>query len=307
MASSGPAAQPIPTAPAGPYPAARAATRTRRWWIPVGVAVVVLLVALAAFYATGTYPFSKPSSGPPAYETFSQAESVASSGAGSQMGGSWFAVFGAGVASPTAVLEPTENLTQLTTLVNCTIDWPSGVPSNVAIPSTAPNAATGAAAFWAFGFKNASNALLVELVVDGVASALLKATGASCAAEVAYLAPFPTGVLDSPTIVATANGAGGSAFLATYPNASREWGAYGGIQLGVLGSTSPVWFVGYTTCSLPPVSGEVGQVFNATLGGTSGAVINSSTGPADCAPTIPTGLSLTAPAGASPAALRKAI
>jgi len=278
-----------------------------RWWIPVTVAVVVVVVVLAALFAAGTYPFSRSSSGGPSYQTFSQAESTASDGAASQSGGTWFAVFGAGVASPSPLLEPSANLTQLLALVNCTISWPNGQPANLAVPSTPTNAATGAAAFWVFGFKNVSNDLLVEIVSDGSASALFRASGATCAGGIAYLAPFPSGVIDSPTIVATANLAGGTAFLAAHPNATRAWGAYGGIQLGVLASTPPVWSVDYTTCSVPPVSGEVGLVFNATLGGTSGAVINSSTGSASCAPSIPTGLSLTVPGGAPPASVRKAI
>ena len=282
-------------------------SRGRRGWLVVAVAAVVVAVVIATLFASGILPGNHSSSGGPTYATFSQAEALASAGAGSESGGAWFAVFGAGVASPTAVLEPATNLTSLLALANCSIEWPDGQPANLAIPSTPATAATGAAAFWVFGFKNVSNDLLVELVSAGVASPLFRASGTTCAGGIAFLAPFPAGVLDSPAIVATADQAGGSEFLAAHPNATRVWGAYGGIQLGVLGSTSPVWSVDYTTCSIPPVSGEVGAVFNATLGGTSGAIINSSTSSAACAAALPTGLSLTAHVPAESFALRKAI
>jgi hypothetical protein len=293
-----------PPAPAagGPPPA----RSSRRWLAPVAAVIVVVVVLIAALFVTGVLHLGSSSSAP-AYETFSQAEGVASANSGSVAGAPWFAALGAGVAAPTSILEPVTNLTSLLTSVGCTLVFPHGEPANLDIPSTPTNAATGAAAYWTFGFKNVSNALLIETVSLGVASSLLIANGTACENFVAFLATFPSNVLDSPQIVAAANGAGGSAFLAKYPNATRGWGAVGGIQLGTLASTSPIWEVSYTSCSFPAYSGETGALFNATIAGLTGVVSNSSTSTGACGVTVPT--TLLAPLhGVAPAlAPRKAI
>ena len=279
----------------------------RGWLLPTVIVVVVVIVLVAALFATGILRIGAASSSSPADETFAQAESVATAGSGSVAGGPWFAAFGVGIATPAAVLEPVTNLSQLLSSLNCTIAWPNGEPSNLAIPATAESASVGTAAYWTFGLKNASDGLLLESVANGVASAVLTAGGGTCSEVVAYLAAFPTGVVNSPAVVTTANENGGSAFLETYPNATRAFGAYGGAEIGGLGSTSPLWYVEYTSCSLPPYSGEMGAVFNATIGGTSGVLIANHTGTAECEPTVPTDLALPLTAGSSPVAVRKAI
>lgn len=267
---------------------------------------MVVLAVVAGLYATGVVHFGSSSSSSPAYQIFSQAKSTAQSGASSVSGGPWYAAFGAAVSVPTALLEPTANLSGLISATNCTPVWPGGEPANLAIPATGPSASTGAAAFWTFGLKNATNALLVETVSDGVASAVFELSGSACSGTIGYLSTFPSGVVDSPAIVSTANAAGGAAFLAAHPNSTELWGAIGGITVGIFG-ISPEWFVEYTTCTVPTTTGAVGAVFNATLGGTSGAVIKSSTGSANCALTAPTGLSLPLQPASSPVAVRKAI
>lgn len=292
---------PAPSSAPASYPAA---PRRRGWVLPVVVAAVVAVVIIAALFVTGVVHFGAASSNP-VYETFSQAESVAGGSAGAS-GGTWYAAFGSAISTPTSLLYPTTNLTALTSL-NCTFVWPHGEPANIPVPATGPTAGVGASAMWEFGFKNASNALLIVIVSDGVASNLVTITGKLCESYVAYLAPFPSGVVNSPAIVATANQAGGSAFLAAHSNASQIWAAYGGIQLGELGSTSPEWYVEDTTCALPGYSGEVGAVFNVTIGGTSGAVINSSSGTVGCAPTLPSDLVAPLHGGEPGLAARKAI
>jgi len=287
-------------------PAPARPPRSRTWIIPTVVVVVVVVVLLAALFATGTLRLGTSSSGNPALETFSQAESVASGGASGQSGGTWFPVFGAALATPTALLEPESNITSVLDSINCTVSWPNGEPTSVEIPATPTGAAVGAAAYWAFGFKNVSNALLVVTVSSGTASALVLVTGSLCEDLIEYIAPFPSGVVDSPAIVTAADQAGGSAFLTAYPNATKVWGAVAGAQFGAI-TTSPVWLVEYTTCSIPPYLGETGQVFNATLGGTSGAVINSTSGPAACTISVPSGILTGVPIPGTPSAVRKAI
>jgi len=292
----------VPSASASPAPRAG----RRRWWLPAVAIAVVVLAVVAGLFATGVVRFGGSSSPAPAYEIFSQAQSTAQAGAGSVAGGPWYAAFGAAVSLPDAVLEPTTNLSSLLSVTNCTPVWPGGEPANLAIPATGPSASVGAAAFWTFGLKNATNALLVETVSDGVASAVFELSGSACSGTIGYLSTFPAGVVDSPAIVSTANAAGGAAFLAAHPNSTRLWGAIGGITVGIFG-ISPEWFVEYTTCSVPTSSGATGAVFNATLGGTSGAVIKSSTGTTNCVVTAPTGLSLALHPASSPVAVRKAI
>jgi hypothetical protein len=300
--SSPPPATP-PVTTAAPPPAAP----RRRWLLPALVVAVVAVVVVAALFATGTLRYPGSSASNPAYEIFSQAEAVAVGASGSVAGGPWFATFGAAAATPTAIVEPATNLSTELSKLNCTVVWPNGEPANIAIPSTPETVSVGAAAYWVFGLKNISNALLVEIVSDGVASALLTVGGTTCSGFVSYLAAFPSDMVDSPAIVTTADAHGGSTFLAAHPNASRAWGAYGGAQLGVLARTSPEWFVDYTSCTLPTYQGEVGAVFNATLGGTSGALINASTNTTTCAVTAPSGVELAFHASPSITGARKAI
>ncbi|MGI0070710.1 MAG: hypothetical protein ACRECT_01330 [Thermoplasmata archaeon] len=280
--------------------------RRRRWILPVVAVAVVVAVLFATLFATGLLALGKAHGPNPVDETFSQAEATAQSGATSVPGGPWYAVFGAAVAVTAPVLEPATNLSSLAALANCTIIWPGGSPGNIGLPATGPGAGAGAAAFWTFGLKNASNGLLVESVSGGVAAALLTAGGAACTQAVALLASFPSGIVNSPSIVATADGAGGAAFLSTYPNATRTWTALGGLSYDGL-VTSPTWYLEYTICTLPLSVSEVGAVFNATLGGTSGALISDENGSADCALTAPVGLGALAHALLPPTVARKAI
>lgn len=249
--------------------------------LPTIVVVIIVAAIVAALFATGVVRFGAANSSNPQYETFSQARSVAQTGSGSVSGGPWYAVFGAALTVPTAVLEPTTNVTSLTSSTNCTLSWPHGVPANIAIPATPSSAAVGTSAYWTIGFKNITNDLLIEVVSDGLASALLTIGGGSCAVIGSVLLTFPDGMIDSPAIIAAANQAGGAAFLAGHPGASEVWGAVGGESFFGL-SVSPEWYVEYSSCSFPAASGT-GEIFNATLGGTSGAVISTHTANVSCA------------------------
>jgi hypothetical protein len=279
--------------------------RPRRWPFAVAAVAVVAIVVVSLF-AFGVLRLGPSNSAVVQYETFSQAESTAVAGAGSVAGGPWFAVAGAAIATPVEVAEPATNLSSLLDLANCTFVWPHGPPANVVIAATPLSSAAGTAGYWAFLLKNVSNTLLLESVSDGSASAVLLASGSQCVDVADLLVSFPVGVVNSPQVIAAVNGVGGSAFLSEYPNATRFWGAIGGISVGIL-SSSPMWFVEYTSCSVPTSSSTSGAVFNATVGGTSGVVTNHSAGRADCALTAPTGFSLALPAGGDAPAARKAI
>jgi hypothetical protein len=275
-----------PVAPSAPGnvspPSYPPAPRRGRWVLPTIVAVVVVVAVIAALFATGIVRFGAANSSNPTYETFSQARSVAQSGSGSVSGGPWYAVFGAALVTPLGVVEPTTNLTSMTSTTNCNLTWPNGVPSSIAVPATPSSASAGTSAYWAFGLKNISGDLLIEVVSSGTASDLLTLTGGDCATYGSILVTFPSGIVDSPAIIAAANGVGGTAFLAAHPGASEVWGAVGGESFLGFG-IGPEWYVEYSTCSLTSTTASTGAIFNATLGGTTGAVISTHTANVSCA------------------------
>jgi hypothetical protein len=268
---------------------------------------VVVVVVVAALFAAGLLTPAHASSSGPAFETFSQAESRAASAAAFAPGGPWYPVLGSALVLPVAALEPATNLTSLTGASGCTLTWPNGEPANVAIPATGAGARIGESAFWSILLKNVSNGLLVETVSIGVTTTLVRLGGSLCAEFGAALVTFPPGVIDSPAAVTAANGVGGSAFLAAYPNATQIWFVYGGFTFELL-TTSPQWIVEDTSCAVPAVAGATGAVFNATIGGTSGTVTNHTQGTAECALTgVSVGGGLAVPLPGAAAFGRKAI
>jgi len=255
--------------------------KRRRWLLPTLVAAVAAIV-VASLFLTGVVHWG--SSGGPSspYLTFSQAEAKSQSASGSTAGGPWFASIVISLVSPSSILEPTQNVSGFLTDSNCTYYWPNGEPANLAVPATPVTAAVGASAYWLVGLKNASNGLLLETVSDGSASALVTIQGSACEKVAGYLVQFPSGSVDSPTIVTSVNHVGGSAFLAAHPNATELWSGIGGISLGLLGATTPEWYVEYTSCTFPAVEGETGAFFNATVAGLTGDIINNHTGTTGC-------------------------
>jgi hypothetical protein len=261
--------------------------RSRRGWrVPAAVAAVVLVVVLASLFALGVLP-GRTAASTSAYLTFSGAESNAQSGAGSVSGGPWYASLAISLISRTPLLEPTENVSGFLTNANCTYDWLHGEPENLAVPQTPLTAANGTSAYWIVGLKNESNGILLETVADGSAQGLVTVRGANCAQVAGYLVEFPSATVDSPAVLAAANSVGGSAFLRAHPNATELWGAVGGINLGFLGATNPEWYVEYTSCTFPAISGETGAFFNATVAGLTGDVISNASGTMACTLGVP--------------------
>ncbi len=287
--------QPEGSAPASP--------RRRGLWTAVAV-VVIAAVVVGALFASGTLHLGSTSSAPPADETFSEAVGVAGSHSGSVGGGPWYAFAGVALLTPVAILEPATNLSALLTAANCTARWIVPEPTNVAVPATGPTAALGASAYWTFLLKNASNGILLETVADGSATAIVTLGGTNCTALASVFNSFGSGMQDSPKIVAAANAAGGSAFLAQHANSTQAWVVSGGATISVI-TTSPEWLIEYTSCSLPLVTGETGAVFNATVGGTSATVTNHTSGTVDCSLTAATGPSLVGTAPGPAPALEK--
>jgi hypothetical protein len=266
----------------------------RRRWPAVAVAAVAVIVVVLALIAGGVIRLGPSTSSNPADETFAQASGVAASRSGSVPGGPWFAFAGVALVTPVAVLEPATNLSAALQLGNCTESWIGGAPANVAIPATGARVATGAAAFWTFLLKNASNGILLETISTGTADAVLTLGGAQCEQFAGLFDSFPSGMLDSPAIIAAANAAGGASFLATDPNATQAWAVVGGVTFDVI-TTAPEWLVEYTSCSIPASVNAQGTVFNATVEGGSGVVTNHTTGSVDCALSAAVGVGLAEP------------
>jgi hypothetical protein len=273
---------------------------------PVIAVVVVAVVAIAALAAAGVLHVGATNASPPANETFSQALGVAQSKAGSEPGAPWTAVAGAALVSTLEVTEPSANLTTLKDLTNCSLTWIGGQPPDLIVPATPAGASTGTAAFWWFALKNGSDALMVVTVSQGAATPLVTLTGGDCTEAGSALDAFPSGMPDSPTILAAANAVGGSAFVRAHANASELWTVDGGVTfLGI--STTPEWFVEYTSCSATASPTQTGAVFNATVNGLSAVVTKNMSGTAACALSVSTGPTLATPTSFVTGLLRKAI
>lgn len=294
-------AAPTPASAGDPTPAGR---RPRRAVLAVVATLVAVVVVIATLAATGLLHFGG-GTGSPANETFFQASGSAQSGANSIPGGPWVAVIAWGLVTRATAFEPITNVSALFGLSNCTTDWIHGVPANVVIPATPTSAGTGAAAFWGFVFKNASNELAIVTVDSGSASALVVLGGPGCTYAGSLLDGFGPGLEDSSAIVGAVNTAGGARFLTNYPNATQAWLLVGTIDQ----STLPIWTVVDTSCTLPISVAAQGAFFNASVIATTATLRGSPENvTANCALPLPgSGTLARALPPTTPTALRKAI
>lgn len=259
---------------------------------------VALLVG--GLVATGVVPLLKgPASPPPFAPTFQGAASEGQPTANSVPGGPWGAALGLASRVPISLTVPTGNLTGVKGVDGCNATLTSDLPKDVVVQATPTSAGAGASAFWVVLYVNDSGGAVGIMVNGGVSSELFTLEGTSCAKLTNYLAPFPSGSPDSPTIVRVVNAAGGSAFLAAHPNATE---VIVGASVVII---QPVWEVVYTTCTLSPIANTSGSEFNATVVGTT--VENHSAGPVSCS--LPAGTTLPTLAALLPGApaLGKAI
>ncbi len=272
------------------------------------VAALVVALVVGVLLATGDFSPTSPSSssGSGKYETYRQAEPRAQSGVSATPGGPWSPVFGAAVATPFSSSVPGANLTGLSRLSSCTVNWTGGTAPKVTVPATPESASAGTAAFWTFGFVNGSDELRIVSVSDGNTSVLATISGSTCTEEFASLVPLTSGsVVDSPTVAENASAAGGGSWLTAHPNATLTWDLLPGVSVEGIFSTAPTWHAVYTTCSLSSPVGSEGAEFNATLAAATGAVTAHTSGPTVCGASG--GVSLTVvPAGVDLAA-RQAI
>ncbi|MCI4365759.1 MAG: hypothetical protein L3K10_06855 [Thermoplasmata archaeon] len=281
-------------------PAPAPGRRPRHFLLPVVVVVVAIVVVIGVLAASGVLFRSSQVSTTEAYSTLSEAESVAGPAASHASSGSWSTVVAVairtsiGISLPLLALPSVSNLTS-----GCNLTSLPGAPASVSIDTTPTSALGGHAAFWLLILSDGRTGLLAVSVDLGAPSALFSVTGTGCVSSSSMLVPFPSSAGDSPSIVAAANSSGGAAFLGQHPTATQLWAGVGGVSVGSLVKTSPIWAVIYTSCPVPYPINETGADFNATLVGAS--VLSSSAGPVNCAaglgsffPVPPTGLGLLA-------------
>jgi len=256
---------------------ASAPPRTGRW---VAVVVVVAVVAflLGVFGSGLILPGHSSSNGnhstpPPTVITdltYREAAPLASAKANAS-GTGWAEVAGLGVdlGSPLSIAS-------IGGLAGC--DAPP-----LYVPAFAGPLTSGLAPFWLFYFaQNAGSfdpSLLLITVTNGTAATLVDfPSGSVCSTNEASLAVVPSGVLDSPGIVASAGAAGGTSFLAGDPEA--------GVLFEVAGSTTGAqWIVEYDPCGFLDYPGLVNGVlpqFTATYDADSGSLVSAATSSTTC-------------------------
>jgi hypothetical protein len=208
--------------------------------------------------------------------TYSQAKPAADSAASGYGSGGWAAIVGAGFQSTASVSEPASNLTSA---LNCTTSL-IGSSTTVSVPAYNGAPSSGAAPAWMFLYRNGAGEILFVLEINGQATPWATTTGSACTSVFGLFSAIPSVVIDSSTAAqAAASVSAGTFFLAQHAHVNATFGILGGISFLGFG-TGAMWEVAYTTCSsqfLGSTSSATGDVFNATVNATSGAVIYSQT------------------------------
>lgn len=272
---SGPASL-TPSAPSGapdldalgPPPSPPPSQSRRGRWTAVGVVVVVAILVVGGLFWLGVF---SPRSGPGASASpaYSSALGPASSAAQGAVGGPWAIVAGAGIALTSAVVEPAANISNQFASIGCSFAWEGTPPSTVTFPASPTNATPGSAGAWVFVSTDPSLTALVTLVTGAGAANLFTFSG-TCASGVDLLSSLPGGVVDSTAAAASANAAGGTAFLAAHPGAERSY------AIAAPGSLA-IWHVTYSTCPLSSGANVTAVQFNVTEYASTGTPITPAT------------------------------
>lgn len=269
--------QPAPAVPLTALPSSSARRPGRRGLTVVAVVVVVLVVLLAAFLLL------RPASngGASAGDSFRAAEAAANGTARGYDSGAYSRLMLAQAVHGNASLSVP--ITGSAGPGACSLRLLSG--GSVGVPATSGSAGNGSASFWEFLYQaNASN-LLVVVVNQGQASAAFTLNGTGCGQVYPGWQPVPAGAIDSTTAAADANAAGGSRFLARYPDAAGIYVLTNSLSPGA----GALWSIGYTTCPESSVGVGNGSFFAAQVNANTGAVALSLTQSLNCQPFYPFG------------------
>ncbi len=226
---------------------------------------------LAPSSALWTQAWARPSAGSvapalaPTPLTFGQARALLVANASGFDGGNWSVAFGGGIASPSNSSVPASLATG-----NCSVTWIATPTTSIFVPATPALSPAGTANFNFFYMVsgNVSDTTLVGTVVNGAASLLFTFETSACAAYSNMVNPVGPQTVDSPVAVATANAAGGSAFLAAHANVTEQWIVIGGQNTSYF-VQPPFWSINYST--------PCGASFQALVDGLSGILGAAST------------------------------
>jgi hypothetical protein len=245
--------------------------------VAVAVVVVAAVVVVGVAYdglipgvqlPGGKGPAGSGSAGAVPYST---AKLAAMNAANSVQGGPWSVAEALAINSIARIQFPAFNGTGGST-VGCTISAASGV-GPVSIGAASGGVGQGVSPFWEFLLTNSSGAGALVLVQNGSASVYATFHGSQCG--LGLFSSVPATVVDSTTADASANAAGGSAFLQKHPLANAT-------MVLVSVAITSVWAIEYATCSPTAASVAPADAFTAVVEASSGTVINATSTTTTC-------------------------
>ena len=232
--------------------------KSRAKTIVVVVVIVVLVIVLAAVASALVFRPSTTgtSNGPAPQGTPLDETAVARAGEAREnttSGGPWTltAVYGLGL--------PGGYNGSAGFIQGCSTVWENS--SNLVLPKTPASAASGEVAGWLMFASGPSSELLITDVYQTGAAIVTSNTAifkGSCTTVFTTLGDVPSPVVDSTTVVASANAMGGTSFLSTH--------AVQSVQLLLLGA---YWTIEYSTCPYF-ATGGTGTNFTALFDATDG-------------------------------------
>ncbi len=245
--TTAPPQAPIPTAPPR-------RTSRRTLWIAVGAIAAVIVVVVAALALSGVFsPASSPAVGTAL--SYTQAYPSAATAAASAPEGPWSFVAAVGVGVPSSTTE-----SNVASIVGsgCTFTPTPGAPTTFTFPGTSSGAPAGELAAWVFiANDEVSNTSLLVLVTGSLAAAMGIATG-GCLSEFSEFGTVTGSEVNSTTVAAEFNAAGGQSFLSGNSVLTRL-----AVLIGGYSETDgrPVWEIAYSTCAYTATSGTGTEMY----------------------------------------------
>jgi hypothetical protein len=255
-------------APPSDLPAPR---RGHRWKL-AGALGAVAVAAIVVVVIVLHLPVTSGDRAAVSYGTpipFSEAIGPARSDQASAIGAPWTVVAVVGIGSDQSIGGQSAAGSQVS---GCTTLWANA--SGALAPATPSNASAGDVSLWAVASENQSGDVLLTLVTasSSVVSTYngIIVTG-SCTSKFDGGGAIPTKVVDTPAVVTSANIAGGSKFLSSYPVNT--------VDLTLL---NPYWVVEYSTCPTYATSGTGTEWVAIEYASNGTQVVTPGSGPASC-------------------------
>ncbi len=286
---------PLPAPRSGPprrrAPPARPLWRRNLGLLAVLAVVIAVVLVLAALYAAGVGPFSRPSASSPAVvssaPTFKEAEGTAIQTAASYGAGPW-SVQSADTLPiiPIATLQSTNlsgsGSSPVSGSQGCSATAVASAPA-VSVPGFSGNASSGESPGWLFFLNNTTGVELYLVVVGTAGYGIERWTG--CGSSFAVLfGTIPSSAVDSSVAVSAGLTDGGYAFERSHPGGNLTATATGETEdFGI--SIGGYWVVTYSTCPavVAPDPSLTYYSFSVSVVLTSGLAVGTPTaGTTDC-------------------------